>query len=154
MYYAHISIFFLNGLCNDMKGRRVKERWLLAEGLTQGELRDEIYCQWMKQLSGNPNLYILFLLCFTGCQSVAGNTLILTGRVCSGECSFVVCFSSHSHHPRTSRHICSRTCSRRRHNKRVESISWLNTVSGGWRSSPRRAQEANCPPLPRSRLPQ
>ncbi|KAF8909878.1 Rho GTPase activation protein [Mucidula mucida] len=44
-----------------------QERWLLGEGLTHGEMRDEIYCQVMKQLTTNPNTESIFkgwqLLC-------------------------------------------------------------------------------------------
>nr|GAT57728.1 Rho GTPase-activating protein 39 isoform 2 [Mycena chlorophos] len=44
-----------------------EERWLLGEGLAHGELRDEIYCQLMKQLNSNPSAESVFkgwqLLC-------------------------------------------------------------------------------------------
>ncbi|KAF9651264.1 Rho GTPase activation protein [Thelephora ganbajun] len=44
-----------------------EERWLLSEALTHGELRDEVYCQAVKQLIGNPSTESVFkgwqLLC-------------------------------------------------------------------------------------------
>ena len=41
-----------------------EERWLLGEGVMHGEMRDEIYCQVIKQLSGNHNTYVALTLTF------------------------------------------------------------------------------------------
>ncbi|KAH9163943.1 MyTH4 domain-containing protein [Lactarius sanguifluus] len=52
--------------------RLEEARWLLGEGLANGELRDEIYCQVMKQLTNNPNASG----CFVGTAAFRGWQLL------------------------------------------------------------------------------
>ena len=74
-----VSLVTTNGLLEE-------ERALLGEGITYGELRDEIYCQVMKQLNGNPNPCVY--LYFAWYKRL---TMMTVGRACFGGGSSFVC---------------------------------------------------------------
>lgn len=62
---THVStVASINGSSTSVHNVSIleEERWLLGEGLTHGELRDEIYCQLMKQLIGNHNTYVFIFV--------------------------------------------------------------------------------------------
>ncbi|KAF8309423.1 hypothetical protein DL93DRAFT_2085697 [Clavulina sp. PMI_390] len=50
----------MNGRVNGSVTILEAERWVLGMGVSQGELRDEIYCQVMKQLTKNPDADSIF----------------------------------------------------------------------------------------------
>ncbi|KAG2344339.1 hypothetical protein BDR05DRAFT_999465 [Suillus weaverae] len=66
-----------------------EEQWLLGEGLAHGELRDEIYCQLMKQLNGDPNTYAIRLhLISSHLTSVSGKASSKAGKCYASSSQF------------------------------------------------------------------
>ena len=68
--------------------RLEEARWLLGIGLAYGELRDEIYCQVMKQLTSNPSACVPWrCLLYINAKIFTH----LTGRVRSEDGNYCVC---------------------------------------------------------------
>ena len=125
-----------------------EERWLLGVGLSHGELRDEIYCQVMKQLNGNPNTCVLST---RDCIRPIHLRDLSPAKVSSGVGNCSAYCLLRSRHQRTSKHTCDRTFSKRQPNKKVVWMSWRSTVCGGWRTFRRKALGANLQAPPRSK---
>jgi hypothetical protein len=45
----------IGGAVSGSLGLLEAERWMLSVGVMRGEMRDEIFCQTIKQLSNNPD---------------------------------------------------------------------------------------------------
>ncbi len=125
-----------------------EERWLLGQGLTHGELRDELYCQVMKQLNGNPNTYVKIVVSLFRATK-ADYMRIEKASFVDGSCS--ACSSSLSLPRRTSKHTSARGFSRPPTSRRDVWMSWRSTAYVDWRISPRKAREANLPVPQRSK---
>jgi Rho GTPase-activating protein 39 len=67
-------------LAGSLAGILEEERWLLGEGLTHGELRDEIYCQVMKQLTRNPTTYAVLSMWQAITNLLTGKAFLKDGR--------------------------------------------------------------------------